>query len=106
LPAGILVTAANGIREYREGHRSEAGEASKCLFFLGSCVPLLSLDGLEGADSCEDVAGLGFFATSDGYRSGSRLFWFVIRTVFLFLNALDGRDRRPILVGDGWLSWR
>jgi len=83
---------------------AEASKAGKCLFFLGSRGPLLLLDGLEGADGGENVAGFAFFATGDGDSSGSRLFWRVIRTVFLFLNALDGRGR--ILVGDGWLCWR
>src|SRR6266851_3510565 len=50
LPAGVLVTSANRIGKDRQGDRPEAGEAGKCLFFLRSCVSLLLLDGLEGAD--------------------------------------------------------
>jgi hypothetical protein len=76
------------------------------LFFLRVCRTLLLLDGLERADGGEDVAGLAFFATGDGYRNGSRLFWRVIRTLFLILNALDGQDWRRILLGDGWVCWR
>jgi hypothetical protein len=76
------------------------------LFFLGSCRTLLLLDGLERAYGGEDVAGFGFFATGDGYRSGSRLFWRVIRTLFLLLNALDGQGRQWIPAGDGWVCRR
>jgi hypothetical protein len=106
LPAGILETAANRIGKDREGNRPEAGEAGKYLFFLRSCDPLILLDGLEGADGGEDVAGFGLFATGDGSRSRSRFFWRVIRPFFLLLNALDGRGKWRILVGDGWLCWR
>jgi hypothetical protein len=36
------------------------------LFFLGSGGPLLLLNGLQGADGGEDVAGFGFLATGYG----------------------------------------
>jgi hypothetical protein len=78
----------------------------KRLFFLGGCLPLLLLDGLEGADGGEDVAGLGFFATGDGLGGGGWLFRRVIGTGVFFLNAVDRRGRRRILAGGGCLCWR
>ena len=66
LPAGILVAAGDRVGEDRQGDRPEAGEAGERLLLLRGGGPLLLLDGLEGADGGEDVAGLGFFAAGDG----------------------------------------
>jgi hypothetical protein len=35
------------------------------LFFLRSCWPQFLLDGFQGADGGEDVAGFGLFAAGD-----------------------------------------
>src|SRR5262245_10190758 len=66
LPAGILVAAADGLGEDGEGDRPEAGEPGKCLFFFRSSSTLLLLDGLQGADGGEDVAGLALFPARYG----------------------------------------
>ena len=71
LPAGILVAAGDRIGENRQGDRPEAGEAGERLLLLRRGGPLLLLDGLEGADGGDDVAGFGFFAAGDG--DGERL---------------------------------
>jgi hypothetical protein len=68
LPAGVLVTAGDRIGENRQGDRPEAGEAGQCLFFFRRRQPLFLLDGLEGADGGDYVAGFGFFAAGDRRR--------------------------------------
>jgi hypothetical protein len=66
LPAGILVAAGDRIGEDGQGNRPEAGEPGERLFLLARGKPLFLLGFLESADSGEDVAGFGFFATGDG----------------------------------------
>ena len=68
LPAGVLVAAGDRVGEDRQGDRPEAGEAGERLLLLRRGGPLLLLDGLQGADGGEDVAGLGFLAAGDGSR--------------------------------------
>jgi hypothetical protein len=71
LPAGVLVLTVDGIGKDRQGYRPEAGEPGQRLFLLGCCRSLPLLDGFQGADGGEDVAGLGLFAAGnrcDGRR--------------------------------------
>jgi hypothetical protein len=70
LPAGILVLAAAVMGKDGQGDRPEAGEAGEQLLFVGSGRAMLLLDGFQGADGGEDVAGLGLFAA--GERSQRR----------------------------------
>ena len=86
LPAGILVAAGDRIGENRQGDRPEAGEAGERLFLLRRGRPLFLLDGLEGADGGEDVAGFGFFAAGDGTGDGG---W-VFRRVSRWVGRVDG----------------
>ena len=65
LPAGILVAAGDRIGENRQGDRPEAGEAGENLLFFRRGGPLFLLDGFEGADGGDDVAGLGLLAAGD-----------------------------------------
>ena len=53
----------------RQGDGPEAGEAGERLLLLGGGGPLFLLDGLEGADGGEDVAGFGL---SRRWRCGRR----------------------------------
>src|SRR5579884_1168227 len=67
LPAAVLVLAVDGIGKDRQGHRPEAGEASERLFLLGCCRSLLRLNGFQGADGGENIAGLGLLAAGNGH---------------------------------------
>jgi hypothetical protein len=98
--------AGFGMGEDVQRNGAEAGKAGKCLFFLVSCGPPLLLDGLQRADGGEDVAGFGFFAAGDGLSGGGRMSGRVIWLGVFFLIGVDGRGRRRILAGAGWLGWR
>ena len=70
LPAGILVAAGDRVGKYREGDRSEAGEAGERLLLLRGGGPLLLLDGLTVRMAAKMSRALAFsplaMATGEG----------------------------------------
>ena len=66
LPAGVLVRPVTGSGKIERATGPKPAKRASVCFSSGGGGPLLLLDGLEGADGGEDVAGLGFFAAGDG----------------------------------------
>ena len=66
LPAGVLVAAGDRVGEDRQGDRPRSRRSGRASAAPPAVAgPLLLLDGLQGADGGEDVAGLGLLAAGD-----------------------------------------
>ena len=102
LPSGILVFAGDGIGEYREGDRPKASEAGKGQFLFRCRRAAFLFDGLQGADSGDDVAGFGLFATGD---AAAWMCWLMPgRVIALYCYCRLWRFWRRKCVVGGWFK--